>query len=131
VAVPEIMRRVVVEGGFPAASAGIIIYSAAQYMCPDTLAYLEDQANRAQEKERTTNDDNRDTWTCEQCGAEVTRWRGQYDTECDRCHAQYNASAQRLRDDWRTNPSNYDDEIGDMEGYEIACLRREIKSGEF
>jgi hypothetical protein len=23
-----------------------------------------------------------------------------------------------LRDDWRGNPSNYDDEIGDLEGYE-------------
>jgi hypothetical protein len=63
-------------------------------------------------------------WDCEKCGAEVRRYRGQGDVGCD-CGAQYNASGQRLRDDWRDNPSNWDDEIGDMEGHEIACLRKE------
>jgi hypothetical protein len=37
-----------------------------------------------------------------------------------------NASGQRLRDDWRGNPSVYDDEIGDMEGFEIQQLRNEV-----
>jgi hypothetical protein len=30
------------------------------------------------------------------------------------------------RHDWRGNPSVYDDEIGDMEGFEIQQLRNEI-----
>jgi hypothetical protein len=64
-------------------------------------------------------------WTCD-CGSEVRRYRGQSDVDCNRCGASYNASGQRLRDNWRDNPSNYDDEIGDLEGYEIACLRREL-----
>jgi hypothetical protein len=56
-------------------------------------------------------------WDCEKCGKEVRRYRGQGDVDCH-CGACYNASGQRLRDDWRNNRSNYDDEIGDMEGYE-------------
>ena len=57
-------------------------------------------------------------WDCQKCKAEVRRYRGQSDVSCD-CGAQYNASGQRLRDDWRGNRSNYDSEIGDMEGYEM------------
>lgn len=56
-------------------------------------------------------------WTCD-CGAEVARWRGQYDVSCE-CGAWFNASGQRLRDDWYGNPSYHDEEIGDLEGYEI------------
>lgn len=58
-------------------------------------------------------------WKCEKCGRDVRRYRGESDVDCDNCGASYNASGQRLRDDWRGNPSNYDDEIGDLEGYEI------------
>ena len=58
-------------------------------------------------------------WDCQRCGAEVRRYRGQCDVDCSDCGACYNASGQRLRDDWRGNPSVYDDEIGDLEGYEI------------
>lgn len=58
-------------------------------------------------------------WSCENCAAEIRRYRGQSDVDCHNCGACYNASGQRLRDDWRGNPSNYDDEIGDLEGYEI------------
>lgn len=60
-------------------------------------------------------------WTkdCVRCGAAVSRFRGQGDVECGRCGAQYNAAGQQLRDDWRGNPSVYDDEIGDLEGYEM------------
>lgn len=57
-------------------------------------------------------------WDCERCGKEVRRYRGQYDVQCE-CGTFYNAAGQRLRDDWRGNPSNYDDEIGDLEGFEI------------
>ena len=61
------------------------------------------------------------TWSkpCERCGHEVSRWRGMSDVSCGHCGAEYNAFGQRLRDDWRGNPSLYDDEIGDLEGYEI------------
>lgn len=71
---------------------------------------------------------NQPTWIkpCERCGAEVKRWRGSYFAGCTRCNAQYNASGQRLRDDWAGNRSNWDDEVGDMEGYEeqqaSSCL---------
>lgn len=59
------------------------------------------------------------TWPCERCGATVERYRGQSDVECRKCDAQYNAFGQRLRDDWRGNPSNYDEDISDLEGLEI------------
>jgi hypothetical protein len=48
----------------------------------------------------------------------VERYRGEGDVRCN-CGANYNASGQRLRDDYRGNPSMWDDEIGDMEGYEM------------
>ncbi|MGC4174323.1 hypothetical protein [Demequina sp.] len=53
------------------------------------------------------------------CGAELVWWRGDGDKRCGGCGAWYNAFGQHLRDDWAGNPSNYDDEIGDLEGYEI------------
>lgn len=55
---------------------------------------------------------------CEQCGKLVMRFRGQDDVSCN-CGAEYNCFGQRLRDDWRGNPSNYDDDISDLEGYEM------------
>lgn len=60
------------------------------------------------------------TWEkdCGKCGQKVARWRGQGDVSCE-CGAEYNAFGQRLRDDWRGNASNWDDEVGDMEGYEM------------
>lgn len=64
------------------------------------------------------------TWQCEQCKRTVERYRGMDDVSCE-CGAQYNSFGQRLADDWRDNPSNYDDDIGDLEGFEIASLRRE------
>ncbi|AOT25014.1 hypothetical protein PBI_KALPINE_95 [Mycobacterium phage Kalpine] len=57
-------------------------------------------------------------WDCERCGDEIRRYRGQSDVDCGKCGACYNAGGQRLRDDWRGNASNYDDEIGDLEGFE-------------
>lgn len=58
------------------------------------------------------------SWDCEQCGDRVDRYRGDTDVACD-CGAWYNSGGQRLRDDWAGNPSNYDDEISDMEGFEM------------
>ena len=52
------------------------------------------------------------SWPCQACRRTVVT-QGGYDTECD-CGAQYNGFGQRLRDDWRDNPSNYDEEVGDL-----------------
>lgn len=62
---------------------------------------------------------------CDNCQASVTRWPGESDVQCLQCGAWYNAFGQRLRDDWRSNPSNYDEEIGDLEGFEIGQLQQE------
>ena len=64
------------------------------------------------------------TWTCGDCNETVYRFRGDYDVTCD-CGAQYNASGQRLRDNWRGNMSNYDDDISDLDGYEAQMIREE------
>lgn len=64
---------------------------------------------------------NEPTWTkaCEKCGHEVARWHGMSEVTCGRCGAEYNAFGQRLRDDWRGNPSTWDDDVSDLEGYEM------------
>lgn len=67
---------------------------------------------------------------CDVCGTEIYRFRGQGgDLMCPNsaCPAIYNIFGQRLRDDLHTrrNPSEYDDEIGDLEGYEIAMSGEE------
>jgi len=59
-------------------------------------------------------------WDCDRCGTALDRWPGQTYVRCPECNASYNASGQRLADGWHRNPSNYDDEIGDLEGYEMA-----------
>lgn len=63
-------------------------------------------------------------WHCGDCDAHLERYRGSSDVSCD-CGAEYNAFGQRLRDDWRSNPSNYDYEIGDLDGYEYSQIRCE------
>lgn len=70
-------------------------------------------------------EDGYSAWDCEKCGKEVRRYRGQSDVDCSECGACYNAGGQRLRDDWRGNPSNWDENIGDLEGFEIQQLRKE------
>lgn len=57
-------------------------------------------------------------WECDRCKTTVSSHGGR-DTECPKCGAQYNGSGQRLRDDWRGNPSLYNDDIGDLDGFEI------------
>jgi protein-arginine kinase activator protein McsA len=64
------------------------------------------------------------TWACQSCGQTVERYRGEGDVECA-CGAQYNSFGQRLRDDWRGNQSNYDEEVGDLEGFELQQLGEE------
>lgn len=64
------------------------------------------------------------TWECSDCGETVERYRGQDDIQCE-CGAWYNTFGQRLRDDWQGNPSNYDENISDLEGFELQQLRRE------
>jgi hypothetical protein len=64
------------------------------------------------------------SWTCEKCSTEVYRFRGERDVSCD-CGAEYNSWGQRLRDDWRGNPSLYDDDMDDMEGFERQQLAQE------
>lgn len=57
-------------------------------------------------------------WDCD-CGAEVRRYRGQGDVDCHDCGACYNASGQRLRSDWRDNPSWKYGDCDDLTGYEL------------
>jgi hypothetical protein len=55
-------------------------------------------------------------WDCD-CGYEVRRYRGQGDVSCD-CGREYNAFGQLLRSNWRSNRSNWDEDVSDMDGYE-------------
>lgn len=55
-------------------------------------------------------------WKCN-CGRTVYTSRGS-DADCD-CGRCYNTSGQELRSDWRGNSSNWDDEVSDLEGYEL------------
>jgi hypothetical protein len=64
------------------------------------------------------------SWECQDCHNMVFRHKGESDVTCE-CGAEYNASGQRLRDDWRDNPSWRYDDIDDMEGFEIQQLRKE------
>lgn len=72
------------------------------------------------DRQVTRHDDGSSSWPCQvkNCKHTIWRYRGQSDVQCD-CGANYNCFGQRLRDDYRNNPSNYDSEIGDMEGYEM------------
>ena len=55
-------------------------------------------------------------WACGQCGTTVQA--STRDTDCDKCGACYTMYGQRLRDGWRSNMSNYDSDVSDMDGYE-------------
>lgn len=61
--------------------------------------------------------------TCE-CGESLVAYGGYDEFSCD-CGAEYNIWGQRLRSGWRDNPSNWDEDVDDMEGYEIEMLRKE------
>ncbi len=59
------------------------------------------------------------TWTCD-CVHSVTQHRGQADHCCSNCGQWFNAFGQRLRRDAMNNPSMHDEEIGDLEGFEMS-----------
>lgn len=63
-------------------------------------------------------------WHCANCGAHLERWRGGGDQICT-CGAEYNAFGQRLRDDWRANPSWQNEDIDDLSGFETGQLKKE------
>lgn len=64
------------------------------------------------------------TWQCEKCGETIERYRGMNDIQCD-CGTWYNSFGQRLRDDWQGNMSNYDEDISDMDGFEMQMARED------
>lgn len=66
---------------------------------------------------------------CDQCNTLLFRFRGEGDIDCPGCGAIYNCFGQRLRDDLytRPNPSDTDDDVGDVEGYELAMLRADAE----
>lgn len=57
-------------------------------------------------------------WECDDCGETCERFRGGSDVQCG-CGAWYNASGQRLRDDWMGNPSTWDEDVSDLDGFEM------------
>lgn|GEM_PF-3793963 len=63
------------------------------------------------------------TWRCP-CGQLIRRYRGDDEVRCS-CGRWFNSCGDELRTDWMENPSIYDAEIGDLEGFEIAQLRHE------
>lgn len=60
------------------------------------------------------------------CGQTIDHYRGEGDVTCQ-CGANYNAFGQRLRDDLysRPNRSEWDEDCGDLEGYEEAFANDE------
>lgn len=56
--------------------------------------------------------------TCD-CGEELIAYGGYDEFSCEKCGAEYSIWGQRLRSNWRNNPSNWDREIDDMTGYEL------------
>ena len=56
-------------------------------------------------------------WKCD-CGATIAASR--HDTDCDICGQCWSMYGQKLNRNWRSNMSNYDESVGDMEGYEDA-----------
>lgn len=68
------------------------------------------------------------TWECKRCNRTIERYRGMNDIQCQ-CGAWYNSFGQQLRDDWQGNPSNYDEDIGDLEGFEMQQLQKEMNDG--
>lgn len=58
------------------------------------------------------------TTTC-RCGAtvELASW---WANACPRCGTEFNGAGQRLRSGWRDNASLYDENVGDLEGYELS-----------
>ena len=62
-------------------------------------------------------------WPCRDCGTTVHA--SGRDTDCDKCGACYSMYGQRFNRNWRSNMSNYDEDVSDMDGAEVAALRRD------
>lgn len=60
------------------------------------------------------------TIDCQTCGTTDAVVLGHGDTQCPTCGQWYNSFGQTLRSDWQDNPSTYDENIGDIEGYEAV-----------
>lgn len=56
------------------------------------------------------------------CGAVIQRRRGQAQLHCAECDQEFNAFGQRLRRDWRANPSIDDEDLDDLTGDTLAHL---------
>lgn len=85
-----------------------------------TRAIEIDRAQRGTaEKESNMDKQPMNTWTCD-CGQPMARYRGQTDQSCPECGQWFNAGGQRLRSDWAANPSALDEDVSDMDGFEIA-----------
>jgi|GEM_PF-498333 len=82
-------------------------------------SWLSKKASRRTAAEVTRFPDGHSEWKCNRCKATVSRYRGEGDVTCDRCGAEYNAAGQQLRDDWRGNSSSWDEDVSDMDGFEI------------
>lgn len=54
-------------------------------------------------------------WPCD-CGATVHS--SGRDADCEKCGACFNRFGQRLNRNWRSNRSNCDENVSDMDGYE-------------
>ncbi len=67
-------------------------------------------------------------WHCEKCKQHLNRHRGEGDQLCT-CGAWYNAFGARLRDDWTSNPAWRDDDVDDLEGFELSQLAAEARRG--
>ena len=57
--------------------------------------------------------------TCD-CGETLVSYGGYNEFSCEKCGTEYTIFGQRLRSDWRSNSSNWDREMDDMTGYELA-----------
>lgn len=87
--------------------------------CPECLENEADRLLDTEEENPATN-----WWHCANCDRHMDRYRGQGDQNCD-CGAEYNAFGQKLRSNWRDNPSVYDEDVDDITGFELASLTRE------
>lgn len=78
--------------------------------------------------ERRAADGPTNWWHCQHCNRHLDRYRGMSDQQCT-CGTWYNAGGQRLRTDWTDNPAWRNDDIDDLEGYELASLAKETGGG--
>lgn len=117
---PEFMFRQPIKG--PVVLVGPPVNGEDTDVTDDAKRWVQRVAREAGGKWSTaskTADGPTNTFPCKRCGATVERWKGEYDVNCPNCGTPHNAGGQELRSDYAGNPSMYDDEIGDMEGYEM------------